>query len=98
MISATSAAVAVARVGTACTSRQEVNVSLDNVEAALRRRQPGDPVHSNHPTPSRRERQRVEQAPWAAVFRPGQLARLARVHVLGDVDVLSYPEGKAANK
>jgi hypothetical protein len=40
----------------------------------------------------------MEQAPWTAVFRLGPLARLARAHVLGNVGVLSDPEGKAANQ
>ncbi len=30
---------------------------------------------------------------WAAVLCLGPLARLARAHILGDVDVLTHPEG-----
>jgi hypothetical protein len=35
------------------------------------------------------------EAPWAAMLRLGALARLARRHVLGDLDVLAHPKGEA---
>ena len=38
----------------------------------------------------------MEEPARAAVLRLGALARLARAHVLGDVDVLAHPEGEAA--
>jgi hypothetical protein len=72
-------------------------MGLDHVKAPLGRRQPGNPVHPNHPTPTRREGQRMEEAARAAVFRLGPLAGLARAYVLGNVNVLSHPEGEAAN-
>ena len=37
----------------------------------------------------------MEEPAWAAVLRFGALARLARAHVFGDVDVLANPEGEA---
>ncbi len=78
-------------------TRQEVNMGLYHVKVPLGRRQPGNPVHPNHPTPMRREGQRMEEAARAAVFRLGPLASLARAYVLGNVNVLSHPEGEAAN-
>ncbi len=40
----------------------------------------------------------MEQATRTAVLRLHPLALLARARVLGHVDVLPHPEGKAANK
>ena len=40
----------------------------------------------------------MEEAARAAVLRLGPLARLARAHVLGDIDVLTHPDGEAANQ
>ena len=40
----------------------------------------------------------MEEPAWAAVLRLGALARLARAHVLGDVDVLAHPEGEAPHQ
>ncbi len=74
--------------------REEVNVILDHVEPGLRRLQPGDPVHPNHSTPQRRERQGMEEAARTAVLCHGPLASLARAHLLGDVAVL--PTHKAS--
>ena len=69
---------------------------LNHVETSRRRRQPGDPVHPDHPAPPRWQGQGVEEPTRAAVFRLGALARLARAHVLGDIDVLTHPESEAA--
>ena len=71
---------------------------LDHVEAGGRRRQPGDPVHPNRTTAQRRRRQGMEEPAQAAVLRHGVLARLARSHVLSDVDVLAHPEGEAPHQ
>ena len=78
--------------------RQQIDVILDHVEPALRRRQSGDPVHPNHPAPPRGKWQGMEEAAWAAVLRFHPLARLARADILGDVKVLPHPEGKATNQ
>ena len=40
----------------------------------------------------------MEQSPRSAVLRLRPLACLARAHVLGDVDVLTHPEGEPANQ
>ena len=40
----------------------------------------------------------MEETARAAMLRLHSLARLARAHVLGDVDVLPNPEGQAANQ
>jgi hypothetical protein len=40
----------------------------------------------------------MEQTTRTAVLCLRLLACLARTHVLGDIDVLPHPEGKAANK
>jgi hypothetical protein len=40
----------------------------------------------------------MEETARAAVLRLGPLAGLARVYVLGDVNVLSHAEGEVANK
>ena len=77
-------------------ARQQVDVVLDHVEARGRRRQPGDPVHPDHPAAPRRRRQGIDKPVRAAVLRLGALARLARAHrdVVGDVDVLAHPQGQ----
>ena len=82
-------------------ARQQVDVVLillNHVEPGLRRRQPGDPVHPNHPAAPRGERQGIEEATRFAVLRLGPLARLARAYVLRHVDVLPHPEGQASNQ
>jgi hypothetical protein len=71
-------------------------VILDHVKAALSRQQPGDPIHPIRPTSPRRERQGMEEAARTAMLRLGPLARLAGAHVLGNVAVLTHPEGEAA--
>jgi hypothetical protein len=43
-------------------------MGLDHVKASLCRWQPGNPVHPNHPTPTRREGQRMEEAGCRQVF------------------------------
>jgi hypothetical protein len=58
----------------------------------------GDPVHPNHPAPPLGQLQRVEETAWAAVLRFYALARLARADVLGDIEVLPYPEGDSAHQ
>ena len=40
----------------------------------------------------------MEEPTRAAVLRFGALARLTRAHVLGDVDVLTHPEGEAPHQ
>ena len=40
----------------------------------------------------------MQETAGAAVVRFRTLARLAGAHVLGDVDILSHPEGKAAHQ
>ncbi len=40
----------------------------------------------------------MEEAARAAVLSFGALARLARAHVLGYVDVLTHPEGEATHQ
>ena len=40
----------------------------------------------------------MEETARAAVLRLRPLARLARAHVLCDIKVLTYPEGKAMNQ
>ena len=50
-------------------ARQQVDVVLDLVEAGGRRRQPGDLVHSDHPTVPRRQRQGMEEPPCSAMVR-----------------------------
>ena len=79
-------------------ARQQIEVVLNHVEPALRRRQPSDPVHPNHPAAPRGERQGVEEATRSAMLRLGPLARLAHAQVLGNVLVLPHPEGEAANE
>ncbi len=71
---------------------------LDHVEPSLRRWQPGDPVHSDHPAPPQGQRQGVEEPTRPAVLGFGALARLARSHVLSDIDVLSHPKGEAPHQ
>ncbi len=39
----------------------------------------------------------MEEATRAAVLRLGPLAGLARAYILGNVNVLSHPQGKEAN-
>ncbi len=70
-------------------ARQQVDVVLNHVEPALRRRQPGDPVHPNHPAAARGKLQGMEEATRSAVLCLGPLARLARAHVLRHVDILA---------
>ncbi len=77
---------------------EQVGAVLDRAEPARRRRQPGDPVHPEHPAPPRWQRQGVEEPARAAVLGFGALARLARSHVLGDIDVLAHPKGEAKNQ
>jgi hypothetical protein len=73
----------------------QVHVVLNHVKPRRRRRQPGDPVYPDHPAPPGSKLQGVEKPPWAAMLRLGTLARLARPHVLGDLDVLAHPKGEA---
>ena len=70
----------------------------NHVEAGSRLRQPGNPVHPNHATAPRWQRQGMEKPARTAVLRLGTLARLARAHVPGDVAVPARPEGKASHQ
>jgi hypothetical protein len=79
-------------------ARQQVDVVLNHVEPALRRRQPGDPAYPNHPAAVRGKRQGMEEATRSAMLRLGPLARLARAHVLRHVDILDHPEGQASHQ
>ena len=60
-------------------------------------RQPGNPVHPNHPAP-RRQRQGMEEPARAAVRRLDALVRLLRAHVLSELAILAHPEGKAPHQ
>jgi hypothetical protein len=40
----------------------------------------------------------MEKTAWAAMLSLHPLARLARAHIFGDIDVLPNPEGQAANQ
>ena len=70
----------------------------NHVETSRRRWQPCDPIHPDHPAAPPWQRQGVQQSARAAVLSLGALARLARPHVLGDVDVLAHPEGDATHQ
>jgi hypothetical protein len=103
MISAASAAVALAQVGFCwnCVhlARQQVDVVLNHVEPALRRRQPCYPVHPTHVAMQRRgKRQGLGEATWSAVLHLCPLARQARAHILRHVDILARPEGQASHQ
>jgi hypothetical protein len=65
---------------------------LNHVEPALRK------IFNPDPTPPRWQRQGVEEPTRAAVLGFGALARLARSHVLGHVDVLTDPKGEATHR
>ncbi len=72
---------------------------VNHVETSRCRRQPGDPVHPDPPrSPPRWQRQGLEQPTRAAVLCLGALARLARAHMVCDIDVLTYPKSKAAHQ
>ena len=97
MITAASVAVAVERVGMACTwpdSRSTSFWIMSKPAADGHCRQPGDPIHPDHPTAPRWQRQGMEEPARAAMLSFGALARLARAQVLSDVAILAHPEGK----
>ena len=102
MKTAASVAVAVERIGAACTLPEACMTAgrrvLDHVEAGGRRRQSGDTVHPDYPAAQRRQRQRMEEPARAAVLCLGALARLARVHILSDVIILAHAEGQAQHQ
>ena len=78
-------------------TREKVDVILDNVESRSRRRQACDPVHPYHPAAVRREGQRVDETPRAAVRCLGALTSLTSAYVLGHVNVLADPERQGRN-
>ena len=97
MITAASVAVAVERVGMACTwpdSRSTSFWIMSKPAADGHCRQPGDPIHPDHPTAPRWQRQGMEEPARAAMLSFGALTRLARAQVLSDVAILAHPEGK----
>ena len=67
---------------------------LDQFETGRRRRQPGSSVHSYFPAAPRRQWWEMKDVPQTIVLRHGTLPD--RRHVLGDVDVVAYPEGETA--
>ncbi len=75
---------------------QQVDVVLDHVEPARRRRQACNPVHPDHPAPQGGERQGMDQPARAAVLSLHPLARLARADILDHIVILPHPEGEAA--
>ena len=79
---------------------EKVHVILDHVESSSRhgRRQASDPVHPCHPAVSRREGQRVDETPRAAVRGLSALTSLTGAYVFGQVDVLADPERKAPHE
>ena len=97
MIASASVAVAVERVGTACTLPD----SRSTWFWICRSRRPSSAARRSSPPQSSHRTATAEgmlEPARAAVLRLGALAGLARAHVHGDVDVLAHPEGEAPHQ
>ena len=79
-------------------ARQVVDMNLDLVEALRRQRQTHEPIHSNGATPSRRKRQRMEQAAWPHMLRFRALTGITRPNIRGNIASLPRPVRKAPHQ